>query len=394
MRKMKFGSQSGTGFIAPTKSVTQGTTGHSALLQKSAAQIAEDKRLASDVTSKTTKKSTQEFGDLTDADKKTYFDNQANLATIDASEGKTNASLISAGASATSAKTGAGTLELNKEKHEYTQKTDKENLDFKKLQQEEVERQGQVSTDIATQKSKEATAQIVKDDAQTAGTAEAQKIAKAEAEKQKKIMGGKYAQEAAEKKAIKTDYKVGERREALEESKVNIETRRIGRQTGKMEKSQKKINKWTKELEKYKDNPHKTKLINTYLADEKAKINRSEKKIIKIEDREEKGGIFKRMSTKIAENKADEAQRMLDPVYRQQKEARRNAKAADMFQSIVSPEAKRAGSYQQDLATAEMESARLKQQKEQNLKKDAIHLPDKKSVADIYKYDVGETEDS
>ena len=49
--------------------------------------------------------------------------------------------------------------------------------------------------------------------------------------------------------------------------------------------------------------------------------------------------------------------------------------------------------YQQDLATAEMESARLKQQKEQNLAKEEIHLPDKGNVADIYKYNVGETEE-
>ena len=220
-----------------------------------------------------------------------------------------------------------------------------------------------------------------------------QELDKEEAEKQKKIMGGKYEQEAAEKKAIKTDTKVGERREALEKSKVNIEKRRIGKQEGKIEKFTTKKEKFTKALEKYKDNPRMTKHVQREIDRLDTKIGKKEKKITKIEDREEKGGIFKRMNTKIAENKADEAQRMLDPTYRQQKEARRNAKAADIFSAMVSPEAKRAGSYQEDLAVKEMESARLKQQKEEKDKEGKIHLSEKEKLAgNIYShtgYDVG-----
>ena len=34
MGKMKFGSKSGTGFVAPTKSITQGTTAHASALKK------------------------------------------------------------------------------------------------------------------------------------------------------------------------------------------------------------------------------------------------------------------------------------------------------------------------------------------------------------------------
>ena len=55
MTPLKFGSKSGTGFVAPTKSITQGTTAHASALKK-------DPNLGQPVTMATTKTTKKKKG--------------------------------------------------------------------------------------------------------------------------------------------------------------------------------------------------------------------------------------------------------------------------------------------------------------------------------------------